>query len=64
MKKRIEAVQEHIKKKNDLSEEEKSAILEKIEEWKKEDAAIGDLMVHLQDWWLKIEPIFKELGLA
>jgi len=64
MKKKIEEAQVHIRNANDITEEEKSAILEKIEEWKKEDAAIGDLMTHLQDWWIKVEPIFAELGLV
>jgi len=63
MKRKIQEAQERIRNDKNLSEEEKSAILEKIEEWKKEDAAIGDLMIHLQDWWIKVEPIFAELGL-
>ena len=64
MKKKIEAAQEYIRNAKDISEEEKSAILEKIEEWKKEDAAIGDLMTHLRQWWIKVEPIFAEIGLV
>lgn len=64
MKKKIETAQEHIRNAKDISEEEKSAILEKIEEWKKEDAAIGDLMTHLRQWWIKVEPIFAEIGLV
>ena len=64
MKKKIETAQEHIRNAKDISEEEKSAILEKIEEWKREDAAIGDLMTHLRQWWIKVEPIFAEIGLV
>ena len=64
MKKKIETAQEYIRNAKDISEEEKSAILEKIEEWKKEDAAIGDLMTHLRQWWIKVEPIFAEIGLV
>ena len=64
MKKKIETAQEYIRNATDISEEEKSAILEKIEEWKKEDAAIGDLMTHLRQWWIKVEPIFAEIGLV
>jgi hypothetical protein len=64
MKKKIQEAQERIRQSKEMSEEEKSAILEKIEEWKKEDAAIGDLMTHLQEWWIKVEPIFAELGLV
>ncbi len=64
MKKKIETAQEYIRNAKDISEEEKSAILEKIEEWKREDAAIGDLMTHLRQWWIKVEPIFAEIGLV
>ena len=64
MEKKIQKVQEHIRQSSEIPEEEKSAILEKIEEWKKEDAAIGDLMTHLRQWGIKVEPIFAELGLV
>lgn len=64
MQEKIQKVQEKILQSQDIPEEEKSAIMEKIEEWKKEDAAIGDLMTHLRQWWIKVEPIFAEMGLV
>ena len=64
MKKKIEEAVEQIKNAKHIDETEKPLIIEKIEEWKKEDAAIGDLMTHLRQWWIKVEPIFAELGLV
>jgi len=63
MKKKLEEVISHVKKSKKIAEENKPLIIEKIEEWKKEDAAISDLMTHLRQWWMEVEPIFAELGL-
>lgn len=64
MEQKIEKALEAIKQSTQISEEEKPAIIEKIEEWKEEKAAISDLSNRLEDWWLKIEPIFAEIGLV
>ena len=48
MKAKIEAIKARLEKEQNLSEEERSAILQKIKEWEAEDAAIGDLMNHLR----------------
>ncbi len=64
MEQKIEKALEAIKQSTHISEEEKPAIIEKIEEWKEEKAAISDLSNRLEDWWLKIEPIFAEIGLV
>ena len=39
-------------------------VLQKIEEWKEEKTAMADLSNALEEWWLKIEPIFAEIGLV
>lgn len=64
MKAKVEALKKRLEKEENLSEEERSAILQKIKEWEAEDAAIGDLMNHLREYWIKIEPIFAEMGLV
>lgn len=64
MEQKIEKVLEAIKKSTDISDEEKPAIIEKIEEWREEKAAISDLTNTLEEWWLKVEPIFAEIGLV
>jgi len=63
MKKKLEEVINHVQKSEKIAEENKPLIIEKIEEWKKEDAAVGDLMTHFRQWWIEVEPIFAELGL-
>ncbi len=63
MKKRIEEVINHVHKSDKISEENKPLIIEKIEEWRKEEGAINDIAVRLENWWMEVEPIFAELGL-
>ncbi len=63
MQQKLEEVINHVQKSKNIAEENKPLIIEKIEEWKKEDASIGDLMSHLRQWWIEVEPIFAELGL-
>jgi predicted nucleic-acid-binding protein len=63
MKKKLEEVINHVQKSEKIAKEDKPLIIEKIEEWKKEDAAVGDLMTYLRQWWIEVEPIFAELGL-
>ena len=64
MEQKIEQVVEKIKMSSRIAEEDKPAIIEKIEEWKEEKAAISDLTNTLEEWWLKVEPIFAEMGLV
>lgn len=64
MEQKIEQALEKIKTSKHITEEDKSAIIEKIAEWKKEKAAISDLSNTLEEWWLKVEPIFAEMGLV
>jgi len=64
MEQKIEQAVTHIKNAKHISEAEKPLILEKIEEWKQEKTAISDLNNKLQEWWLKVEPIFREIGLV
>jgi len=64
MEQKIEEAVSKIKKSTHINEDDKPMILEKIEEWKKEKAAISDLTNTLESWWLKVEPIFAEIGLV
>jgi len=63
MKKKIEEVIEHIQKSDKIAEENKPLIVEKIEEWRKEESAVNDIAIKLENWWIEVEPIFAELGL-
>jgi len=64
MEQKIEQAVDKIQNSTDISEEDKPMIIEKIEEWNKEKAAISDLTNTLEAWWLKVEPIFAEIGLV
>ncbi|HFQ61625.1 MAG TPA: hypothetical protein ENK39_04910 [Epsilonproteobacteria bacterium] len=64
MEQKIKKVVDKIKKSKHIDEADKPAIIEKIEEWKKEKAAISELSGKLESWWLKVEPIFAEIGLV
>ena len=64
MEHKIAKAVEEIKKAKHINEADKPAIIEKIEEWKKEKTAISELNTKLQEWWLKVEPIFAEIGLV
>ena len=64
MEHKIAKAVEQIEKSKHISEEEKSLIIEKIQEWKKEKRAISDLNNVLESWWIKVEPIFAEIGLV
>jgi len=64
MEQKIEKIVEEIKNATNIDEADKPLILEKIEEWKEEKAAISDLTNTLEAWWLKVEPIFAEMGLV
>ncbi len=62
MKEKIEEVIQHVQKSEQVTEENKPLILEKLEEWKEEEEAINDITVRFQKWWMEMEPIFAELG--
>ena len=64
MEHKIAKAVEQIQKSKHISEEEKPLIIEKIQEWKKEKRAISDLNNVLESWWMKVEPIFAEIGLV
>jgi len=64
MEHKIAKAVEKIQKSNYIAEEDKPLIIEKIQEWKKEKTAISELNNKLQEWWLKVEPIFAEIGLV
>ncbi len=64
MKEKIEKVIEKIENADHIEPEKKSAILERIREWREEDEAISEIALKLENWWLEIEPIFAEMGLV
>jgi len=64
MEQKIKKAVEEIKNASHIDEAEKPLILEKIEEWREEKRAISDLTNTLEAWWLKVEPIFAEIGLV
>jgi len=64
MEEKIQQAVQEIKKATHIDEEDKPLILEKIEEWREEKAAISELSNRLESWWLKVEPIFAEIGLV
>ena len=64
MEQKITKALEEIKNTDTIAETDKPAIIEKIEEWKEEKAALSDLTNTLEAWWIKIEPIFADVGLV
>lgn len=64
MEHKIKQAVEKIKQSKHIDEADKPAIIEKIEEWREEKTAISELNTKLQEWWLKVEPIFAEIGLV
>ena len=64
MERKINQAVEKIKRSSSIKASDKPLILEKIEEWKKEGKAISELNIALESWWLKVEPIFAEIGLV
>jgi len=64
MKEKIEQAVKEIQNASHIDDVEKTAIISKIEEWREEKAAISELNNKLEAWWLKVEPIFSEIGLV
>lgn len=62
MKNKIEEVIRHVERSEKVSAENKPLILEKLKEWREEDAAISDVALRFENWWMEMEPIFAELG--
>jgi len=62
MKQKIDTVIEKVKASDKIDEEKKSAIMEKLKEWREEDEAINDIAVRFEKFWMELEPIFAEMG--
>jgi len=62
MKEKIEELIGKVEASENIPNESKPLILEKIQEWKSEDHAISDIAVRFENWWMEMEPIFAELG--
>jgi DNA-binding transcriptional MerR regulator len=63
MKEKLQQVKEHIKNHKDMSEEEKSNTIQKIDEWLLEDKADGTIVAELTELSKKVIPILEEIGL-
>lgn len=59
---KLETLQETVKQSNLFAEEEKSIILEKIQEWRHEDEAMNLIPKKLAEISEKMNPILDELG--
>ena len=64
MKEKIEKIIEKVESSEHITAENKPLIIEKIREWREEEAAINDIAVRLENWWMEVEPIFAEMGLV
>jgi hypothetical protein len=62
MKQKIYTVIEKVKASDKITEEKKSAINQKLKEWREEDAAVNDIAVRFENFWIELEPIFAEMG--
>ena len=60
----LERIKEAIKNSNELSPQEKSLSMQRIEEWAKEDKASGIFYEELVEISQKLKPILSELGLV
>ena len=63
MKEKLKKLKDHIKKHKDMSEEEKSNTIKKIDEWLLEDKAEGTIVAELTELSKKIVPMLEEIGL-
>ena len=59
----LEKIKDTIDRSNDLSEEEKSDSVKRIEEWYREDKAWGTFIEELSEISPKIKVLLAELGL-
>ncbi|MEA3419997.1 MAG: hypothetical protein U9Q90_11435 [Campylobacterota bacterium] len=59
----LEKIKDTIDRSNDLSEEEKSDSVKRIEEWYREDQAWGTFIEELSEISPKIKVLLAELGL-
>jgi len=63
MKEKLKLVKEKVKNHKEMSEEEKSNTIKKIDEWILEDKAEGTIVNELVEASKKIVPILEEIGL-
>ncbi len=63
MKEKLKTLKERVKKHKDMSEEEKSNTIKKIDEWLLEDKAEGIFIKELTEISKKVVPILEEIGL-
>ena len=63
MKEKLHKLKEKVKNHKELTEEEKSNTIKKIEEWIAEDKAEGLLVAELTNISKKLLPILEEIGL-
>ncbi|MCH9813540.1 MAG: hypothetical protein K0U47_06300 [Epsilonproteobacteria bacterium] len=59
----LEKIQEALHQAPTISQEEKSLMLERLEEWRHEDEAMRIIPEKLAEISMEIRPILKEIGL-
>ena len=63
MKTRAQEIIDNVRTSEDLTIEDKSAMMLKLKEWKEDEHAADDVVSYFGALWLKVEPFFRELGL-
>ena len=65
MQEQADKIIEHVNNLEDLDENKKEAMIEKINEWKSDSSAESNtLAMTFEKFWIELEPIFSELGLV
>ena len=63
MQKKIEKIKDAVKDSTKISEDEKSLMYQRLEEWRHEDEAMRLIPDILAEISIEIRPILKEIGL-
>ena len=63
MKKHAQTLMDNVKEAQDLHPEEKSAMMQKLQEWKEDQHAADDVVTYFGALWGKLQPFFKDIGL-
>ncbi len=63
MQKKIEKIKDAVKDSTKISEDEKSLMYQRLEEWRHEDEAMRLIPDMLAEISIEIRPILKEIGL-
>ncbi len=64
MQEKINKIIEKVETSQNITQEDKPLIIEKIKEWREEENAVNEIALRLENWWMEVEPIFAEMGLV